>query len=70
MSQNGNILMYLQEGNTLTKREAYHLFGSLSLNSRVAEIRRKTGAQIDCERVEIGGRVSFRYSMPVKVAYG
>ena len=70
MSQNASIYAYLLEGNTLTKAEAFSKGCGMSLNSRCAEIRRKTGAQIDCERVEINGRPCWRYSMPVKVAYG
>lgn len=70
MSQNGNIYQHLAEGGTLTKAECFSRGWGLSLNSRCAEIRRLTGEQIDCRRVEINGKPAWEYSMPVRIAYG
>ena len=41
MSQTDRILQHLEAGNTITPAEAYALFGSLALHSRIAEIRAK-----------------------------
>lgn len=39
MSQCEAILQHLEAGNTITPAEAYTLFGSLALHSRISELR-------------------------------
>lgn len=46
MTQNATILEHLSAGNTITPAEAYALCGSLSLHSRIAELRAQ-GYRID-----------------------
>lgn len=69
MSQCGEILTWLEAGNTLTPAEAYQRFGTLACHSRIAELRAR-GNVIDCELVRVpSGKTVGRYSM-LKVAYG
>ena len=48
MSQSAQILAHLEAGNTITPAQAYDLYGTLALHSRIAELRRK-GYRIDGE---------------------
>lgn len=61
MSQNDVILEALKRG-PLTKLEAFKLGGGLSLNSRIADLRRE-GWDIRCERVVRGGKPAWEYRL-------
>lgn len=50
-SQTANILAHLQSGMTLTPHEAFTLYGSLALHSRIAELRER-GFPISCTLIE------------------
>lgn len=65
MSQNAEILAYLRAGNSLTPADAYSLFGTLALHSRIAELRRNH--QIECEIIRTpSGKHVGRYSLKPK----
>jgi len=70
MSQCEAILQHLEAGNTLTPAQAYELFGTMVLHSRVSELRGR-GHDIHCEMIPVpsGKRVGC-YSLELKVAYG
>ena len=55
MSQSAQILAHLESGNTITPAQAYDLYGTLALHSRIAELRRK-GYRIDGEMHSDGKR--------------
>ena len=42
----------------------------LSVNSRCAELRRRLGVQIDCERETRNGTPVYVYSLREKIPYG
>lgn len=48
VSQASRILAHLEAGNTITPREAYELFGTLALHSRISELRER-GNRIECQ---------------------
>lgn len=54
MSQEQQILDYLRRGYLLTPLEAFKMFGTLALHSRIAELRLQ-GHKIVCERTRIKG---------------
>ena len=60
MSQNDNILSYLEQGNTLTPLEALQMFGCFRLAARVWELRCK-GHNIESETIEVGGKSVAQY---------
>lgn len=69
-SQCSAILEWLEAGKCLTPAEAYGLFGTMVLHSRVAELRGR-GHSIDCEMVDVGnGKRVGCYRLSTKVAYG
>lgn len=51
MSQNDRILAHLLTGLTLTPAQAYEMFGTLALHSRIAELRAR-GEPIACNMLE------------------
>lgn len=55
MSQSAQILAHLDRGDTITPAQAYDLYGTLALHSRIAELRRK-GYRIDGEMHSDGKR--------------
>ena len=70
MSQISEIYCYLRDGNTLTKSECYAKGWGLSINSRIAEIRERTGAQIDCWTEKRNGKTIYVYGLQEKYAHG
>ncbi len=70
MSQNAELLAYLETGATITKAECYARGWGLSINSRAAELRKRTGVEIDCDRVERNGKVVYEYSLKERIPYG
>jgi len=62
MTQNHQILNYLNQGNTLTPIEALKMFGCFRLASRVNDLR-SSGYDIISEPVEIDGKHFARYRL-------
>lgn len=62
MSQCSQIFVHLQDQGPITPLEAYRLYGTLALHSRVAELRER-GIPIKCELVEVNGKRVGRYSL-------
>lgn len=63
VSQCDAILAHLQAGRTITPLDAYALYGSLSLHSRCAELR-KRGHIIECELVKVAsGKTVGQYRL-------
>lgn len=62
MSQCANIYCWLKDGHTITPLEAFQLFGTLALHSRVAELRER-GHEIKCEMINVNGKSVGRYSL-------
>ena len=69
MSQCASILRHLERGETLTPLQAFNLYGTLALHSRIAELRER-GHLIDCDLIEVSdGKHVGCYSL-LKLAYG
>lgn len=69
MSQCDAIRSWLEAGSTLTPRDAYDLFGTLALHSRIAELRAR-GLNIVCELVTLpGGKRVGQYRLE-RIAFG
>jgi hypothetical protein len=69
MSQCQAILQHLESGETLTPLQAFNLYGTLALHSRIAELR-KRGHLIDCDLIAVlNGKHVGCYSL-IKVPYG
>ena len=63
VTQCGAVLGHLQSGKTLTPMEAYVLYGTLALHSRVAELRSR-GHDIACKLVKVpSGKTVGEYSL-------
>ncbi len=62
MSQKANIYAWLADGNTLTPLEAFQMFGTLALHTRVDQLRAK-GIDIHCEMITVNGKRVGRYSL-------
>ena len=62
MSQNAAILQHLFSGNTITPAQAYELYGSLALHSRIAELRAR-GFKIDKKIQTANGKRWGEYSL-------
>lgn len=69
MSQADTILEALLRGDRLTKLDAFKLGAGLSLNSRVADLRRQ-GYVIRCECERRGGRNVWVYWLDPKAPKG
>ena len=70
MSQCAQIFCHLQDHGTITPLQAFALFGTLALHSRIAELRER-GIEIECNMIELpNGKRVGQYSLPLKVAYG
>ena len=67
MSQSDQIYAYLDAGNTIMPAEAFSLFGTLALHSRIAELRpvaQAKGKRIEKEMVETNsGKRVGRYRL-------
>lgn len=64
MSQNEQILQYLESGNTITPLEAFTMCGTLALHSRIAELRGR-GYRIDCSMKHEGGKHFGEYYLAI-----
>ena len=62
MSQSAQILAHLEAGNTITPAQAYDLYGTLALHSRIAELRAR-GYEIDMVMRSSGGKRWGEYSL-------
>ena len=62
MSQSARILDHLRMGLTLTPAQAYALFGTLALHSRIAELRGQ-GHRIGMETISKGGKRYGEYRL-------
>lgn len=60
MSQSANIYCHLRAGKTLTPAQAYNLYGTLVLHSRINELRSR-GHKIKCRMVRRGGKMVGQY---------
>ena len=70
MSQSEAVLQHLQSGKTLTPLDAYLLYGTLALHSRVSELRER-GFSIECEMVKVpSGKWVGSYKLIEAYAYG
>jgi len=69
MSQTDLILEALQRGEALTKLDAFRLGAGLSLNSRVAELR-KQGYRIACTTEKRNGKTVWGYRLDVEAPKG
>jgi len=63
MSQNAEILSWLQSGKTLTKAECYAKGWGISINSRVAELNRTVDAKIRCWTESRNGKTVYVYGI-------
>lgn len=59
-SQNARIAAYLKAGNSITQKEAYHMFDCFRLGARIADIKELYGWKIESNRVltDTGKRVA------------
>ena len=62
MSQNAAILWHMVCFGTITPAEAYELYGSLALHSRIAELRAR-GFKIDKKIQTVNGKRWGEYSL-------
>lgn len=63
MSQNERILNYLKPpGRKLTRLKAFRLFGTMCLNSRISELKKK-GYRITSKPVKSKGKQYAEYEM-------
>lgn len=62
MSQADSILAHLQSGQTITPLEAFALYGTLALHSRIAELREQ-GHSITCRMVTRDGKRWGEYTL-------
>ncbi len=70
MSQSANIFAWLADGNTITPLQAYEKFGTLSLHTRIDQLRAK-GIKIHCEMITVGDKRVGCYSIEEeRYAYG
>ena len=67
MSQSANIYAHLASGRTLTPLDAFELYGTLALHSRIAELRER-GIPIECEMIEANGKRLGCYSLRGQLA--
>ncbi len=67
MSQEKMIVEYLKQGKKLTRLDALHLFGCLSLNSRVSDLNNHKGYGIKSEMVKRNGKMVAEYSLDTGV---
>jgi hypothetical protein len=67
VSQNAQVLAHLQGGKTLTPLEAFSLYGTLALHSRIAQLRSE-GHQIECRMVTRDGKRWGEYRIVEEVA--
>lgn len=62
MSQSANLYAWLADGHSITPLQAFHKFGTLSLHSRISELRSR-GHKIDCQLVSANGKRVGKYRM-------
>ena len=65
MSQNTQILSYLQQGKKLTPITALNKFGCFRLSARILDLR-KQGHNINTEIITKQGKTFAQYSLEVK----
>lgn len=65
MSQNTQILSYLQQGKKLNPLQAWKKFGVYRLSARILDLR-KQGHQINTENVTKQGKTFAEYSLEDK----
>jgi len=63
MSQNIEILKYLQAGNSITPLEALHLFGCFRLSARIHDLIHIYGNDIKCELILKNKKRFAKYSL-------
>lgn len=62
MSQCSQIFVHLSDRGPITPAQAYQLYGTLALHSRISELRER-GIPVKCELVEVNGKHVGRYSL-------
>lgn len=63
MSQAANIYAHMAGGKSITPLEAFQLYGTLALHSRIAELRER-GHRINTEMIDLpNGKRVGRYSL-------
>ena len=65
MSQNKQIINYLQKGKSITPIDALNKFGCFRLSARILDLR-KEGYEIITENITKQGKTFAQYSMEVK----
>ena len=62
MTQNKQIINYLQQGKTLTSLEALKLFGCFRLSARIAELKNQ-GFNITSNNIKENGKTFAEYRL-------
>jgi hypothetical protein len=63
MSQASRVQEYLADGKERTIEEIHEACGTMRLNSRVAELRKKRGLNIVCRTVKVNGHRTYAYQL-------
>lgn len=63
MSQASRVQEYLADGKERTIEEIHAACGTMRLNSRVAELRKKRGLNIVCRTVKVNGHRTYAYQL-------